>query len=471
MPWQELPLAITPNFESAEDQAVMEVLNVAQPDITLHLDMDGTIKHVSHSAAILENDVEKLRGRAWSETVGDVGGDKIKHMLDDARDKGVSAFRQINQHFPSGLKLPIEYTTVRLGDGQGLVAIGRNLQAVAELQSRLVAAQQAMERDYWKLREVETRYRLLFDSSNEAVLLVRASNLHIMEANPAAIRALGISPQGSEFLSEIAAEERRHFEDMLQRVRDQGKAPAVMIHMGQNQTPLLVRASLMTAGPGPMFLLQLSPVSAETPSSVVNDTISISDLIARVPDAFIVLDQRGTVVRANQSFLDLVQTGSETAVVGERLSRWLWRPGADLTVLLANVQRHGNVRLFSTTVHGELGTETEVELSASGDREKDPQHIGVILRDVSRRLTNSSHSRELSMLVSSLTEQIGNTSLRDLVKDTVGIVERHYIESALELTNGNRTAAAELLGLSRQSLYAKLNRYALDGDSKSLAED
>lgn len=449
----------------------MDGLNVAQPDITLHLDMEGTIQRVSLSPAIPDSDVESLRGRPWSETVGDVGGDKIKHMLDDARDKGVSAFRQLNQHFPSGLKLPIEYTAVRLGEGEGLIAIGRNLQAVAELQSRLVAAQQAMERDYWKLREVETRYRLLFDSSNEAVLLVRASNLHILEANPAAIRALGISPQGSEFLAEIAPKERRHFEDMVQRVRDQGKAPAVMVHMGQSRTPWLVRASLMTAGPGPMFLLQFSPVSGGAPAAPEADSVSIAELIARVPDAFVVLDRRGTVIRVNQAFLDLVQAGSESAVIGESLSRWLWRPGADLTVLLANVQRHGNVRLFSTTVHGGLGTETEVELSASGERERDSRYVGVVLRDVSRRLTNSNPNRDLSKVVSSLTEQIGNTSLRELVKDTVGILERHYIESALDLTNGNRTAAAELLGLSRQSLYAKLNRYALDGGSSSSSED
>ena len=38
---------------------------------------------------------------------------------------------------------------------------------------------------------------------------------------------------------------------------------------------------------------------------------------------------------------------------------------------------------------------------------------------------------------------------------------------ALELTNDNRASAAELLGLSRQSLYAKLHRYGLvdSGDS------
>jgi DNA-binding NtrC family response regulator len=42
-------------------------------------------------------------------------------------------------------------------------------------------------------------------------------------------------------------------------------------------------------------------------------------------------------------------------------------------------------------------------------------------------------------------------------------VERHYIEAALKLTEGNRTAAAEMLGISRQSLYMKLDRYGIDG--------
>ena len=35
------------------------------------------------------------------------------------------------------------------------------------------------------------------------------------------------------------------------------------------------------------------------------------------------------------------------------------------------------------------------------------------------------------------------------------------IEAALELTSDNRASAAEMLGLSRQSLYVKLRRYGL----------
>ncbi|MEQ9609378.1 MAG: transcriptional regulator PpsR, partial [Kiloniellaceae bacterium] len=297
------------------------------------------------------------------------------------------------------------------------------------------------------------------------------SNLHIVEANPAAIRALGISAQGSDLTAEIAPEERRPFEEMLQRVRDQGKAPAVMVHLGQARESWLIRASMMTSGPGPMYMLQFSPVAGMQQHTTADASFSLDELMSRVPDAFVVLDARGTVLHANRAFLDLVQVASESSAIGQRLGRWLWRPGADLTVLLANIQRHGLVRLFSTTIHGELGSDTEVELSASGNRDQESQHIAVILRDVSRRLVVDNKDQGLGALLGPLTERIGNSSLRQLVQDTVGIVERHYIESALQLTSGNRTAAAELLGLSRQSLYAKLNRYDFDGDTAGTADN
>ena len=44
------------------------------------------------------------------------------------------------------------------------------------------------------------------------------------------------------------------------------------------------------------------------------------------------------------------------------------------------------------------------------------------------------------------------------------------IKAELDLTSGNRTAAAELLGLRRESLYVKLERYGLSGDPASAAD-
>lgn len=446
-------------------------MNIAQPDLTLLLDSNGVIKEVTLSDALAGEAVEGFVGRPWVDTVADLGMDKVRRLIEEAGSNRVSVFRQINQRFPSGLELLMEYTTVRLGEAGGVIAIGRSLQAVAELQARLVSAQQAMERDYWKLREVETRYRLLFKASTEAVLLVKAANLRIVEANPAAVEALGLEPErsaavvGREFVAEAAAEEREALHAMLLRAREQGKAPGMLVHLGHRRAPWLIRASLMTSEPGPVFLLQLTPAGAALPMMADRgERVSIDELIERAPDGFVAVDREGIILRANRAFLDLAQVAVEESVVGEPLGRWLGRPGADQTVLLSTLHRHGVVRLFSTTIHGELGTDTSVEISAAADVEGSSRHIGVLIRDVGRRLVTSTEGDRLTSVLGSLTEQIGKTSIRKLVEDTVAIVERHYIEAALELTAGNRTAAAELLGLSRQSLYVKLNRYGLDGD-------
>jgi DNA-binding NtrC family response regulator len=52
-------------------------------------------------------------------------------------------------------------------------------------------------------------------------------------------------------------------------------------------------------------------------------------------------------------------------------------------------------------------------------------------------------------------------SLKELVRESTDMIERLCIEAALEVTGDNRASAAEMLGLSRQSLYVKLRRYGL----------
>jgi len=426
--------------------------------------MDAVITGVKLSNAIAGEEFNDWVGRAWIDTVADVGSDKISKIVADARESGVSAFRQVTQRFPSGLELPIEYTTVRIGTDGGMIAVGKSLQAVSELQTRLVAAQHAMEQDYWKLREVETRYRLLFDASNEAVLLLRTGDLRVVEANPAAIRALGVA-RGWDFLSEIDAQERNAFQSMLSRARESGKAPGIVVHLGPDKEPWIVRASLINAEATSAFLLQLATVGARLPAADRAEPIALTTVLERMPDGFVVLDRDGIVKRANRAFLDLVQAGTDGAVLGHSLQRWLGAPGADLGVLLANVRKHGEVRLFSTTIRGELGMDLQVELSAAGDAPAGAAYIGVLMRDVSRRLPGSDQDR-MNQVLAVFKPYNPNVPLKTIIQEVVSLVEREYVESALAQTNGNRAAAAELLGMSRQSLYAKLDRYGLNGDIK-----
>ena len=67
-----------------------------------------------------------------------------------------------------------------------------------------------------------------------------------------------------------------------------------------------------------------------------------------------------------------------------------------------------------------------------------------------------------------MTQRIGRIPLKELVRESKDVIEALCVEEALKLTHDNRASAAELLGLSRQSLYAKLRRYGIGGaDSAS----
>jgi transcriptional regulator PpsR len=264
----------------------------------------------------------------------------------------------------------------------------------------------------------------------------------------------------------MAPEEREPFQAMLQRVRQSGRAPGVLLHLGPERTSWLVRASLMTSEPGPVFMVQLAPANQAQFPVRRNEPIALDGFVDRMPDAFVMIDRDGVIRRANRAFLDLAQVGGEGAVLGEPLGRWLSRPGADLNVLLANLNRHGSVRLFATRIQGDLGGDTAVEISAVGDTVARPQHIALLLRDVERRMPASETTTNLQSALAAIVEQSGKTALRTLVRDTVGLVERHYISAALDLTEGNRTAAAEILGMSRQGFYKKLSQYEMDGHSR-----
>ena len=63
--------------------------------------------------------------------------------------------------------------------------------------------------------------------------------------------------------------------------------------------------------------------------------------------------------------------------------------------------------------------------------------------------------------VEQATALVGKVPLRELIRNSTDRVERRCIETALRRTGNNRASAAALLGLSRQSLYAKLRRHGL----------
>jgi transcriptional regulator PpsR len=117
---------------------------------------------------------------------------------------------------------------------------------------------------------------------------------------------------------------------------------------------------------------------------------------------------------------------------------------------------------FATVVRTRFGEQEDVEVSAVHVPTGEQPCFGFSIRASARgAVAKPRIAGELPRSVEQLSQLVGRVSLKELVRETTELVERLCIEAALELTGNNRASAAEVLGVSRQSLYSKLHRYGL----------
>jgi len=438
-------------------------LITAAADVAVVIDRAGVVKDV----AVGNDDLAREGcaawvGRPWSDTVTVESRVKVEELLKEASPSGVTRLRQVNHPSPRGADVPIRYAAMKLGDGGDVVAIGRDLRAMSVLQQRLADAQQSMEREYARIRGAETRYRLLFQLASEAVLIVEASNQRIVDANPAASQVVGRSAKrviGQSFSDLFAPASREAVQSLLAAVRVTGRVDDVHAELtGGGQFAL--SASLFRQDNTSHFLVRLSAVGTAGASGQARGRPVLMQVVENLPEGFVVTDPQMRILSANAAFLDLAQLATEEQARGESLGRWLGRPGIDIDVLSSNLREHGAVRLFPTVVRGEFGSTEDVEVAAVSVVNGDNPCLGFTLRTASVR-PGALAGRELPRSVEQFTELVGRVSLKNLVRETTDMIERLCIEAALELTRDNRASAAEMLGLSRQSLYSKLRRYGL----------
>jgi transcriptional regulator PpsR len=458
-----------------EPEAAADLVALAA-DIAIVLDAKGVIRDLAFGSDELAAEWSgKWLGQPWIDTVTVESRPKVEALLRDATSEPVARWRHVNHPSPWGSDVPIMYAVVRLGDHGTRVAVGRDLRATAALQQKLIEAQQAMERNYSRLRQVETRYRLLFQVTIEAVLVVDASTQKIVEANPAAAQMLGESAAqlvGKTFPYGIEPRAVQAVQALLATVRASGRPESLRVRLSHGDTEQLLQASLFRQESTVLFLIRLVPIGSTTDSLLLPPPRSkLLEVLDSAPDAFVVTTAEGRIIAANAAFLDMAQLATEEQARGESLDRWLGRPGVDLNVLIANLRQHGSVRLFATTMRGEYGATVEIEVSAVWVPDHAEPCLGFMIRNVSRRIAIDSRTgRDLPRSVEQLTELVGRVPLKDLVRETTDVIERLCIETALELTGDNRASAAEILGLSRQSLYVKLRRYGL-GDLTEEVEE
>ena len=455
-----------PSLTGLDAEAAASLIAAAS-DVALILDGDGVIRDVSvGSVDMALEGYRQWVGLSWAETVTVESRPKVAALLNDAGLKSARKWRHVNHPSARGADVPVLYSAVRIGKEGPVVAFGRDLRPLSTLQQRLVEAQQAMERDYLRLRHMETRYRHLFQTVSEAVLILDSVTHQVTDANPAAGQLMGEPVKrivGRTFPEFFDDSSRPNVQALLGAVRGGARPEDLLARLSGGQWEIAVSASLFRQESGSLILVRLAPSRADASRQAPAGTESmLLKAVESIPDAFVVTDPEGRVLTANAAFVELTQLASPEQVLGESLDRWLGRSGVDLSVLVANLRQHGNVRLFATTLRGQYGSTSQVEISATAVQHGDPPCLGFTIRDVGRRLAAEPRGRrELPRSAGQLTELVGRVPLKDIVGETTDLIEQLCIEAALELTRDNRASAAEMLGLSRQSLYVKLRRYGL----------
>ena len=450
-------------------------LIAASADIALVVDGEGVILDVAISRAELSSEFAgsaSWRGQPWADIVSEDTQPKVRSLLDEVAAKSPSRWRQLHHPSANGPDIPVLYSVARLPGQERFVAVGRDMRSLAVLQQRLIETQMSMERDFSKLRHAETRYRVMFQTSNEPVLIVDGATDRVVEANPAAARLFGESDGrmiGRSFPAGLEPESMQALQSLATAVRAGLNIEEVRVRLAGSVNEFVVSTTMFRQAAAAFYLMRFTPAHAGValpPPS--NANAKRLGFLNRSPDGHVVIDQGGRILTANPAFLQLIQLMNEDQARGELLERWFGRSSVDVSVLIANLRQHGTVTMFATLVRGEFGATANVEISAVALDDGDRPSFGLAIRNIERRISQSpATAGHAPRSVEQIKDLIGRVTLKDMVRESTDVIERLCIEAALELTGDNRASAAEMLGLSRQSLYVKLRRYGLADEAEA----
>ncbi len=440
---------------------VVAQLVAATADVALVLDDDGVIRAASFgNAEVSPEGFDTWIGQPLVKTVTVESRPKVKALLQDAVRNAPAKWREINHPANDGPDIPVRYFALNVGEAGRVVAIGRDLRSVAALQQRLLDTQHAMEREYARLRHAETRYRLLFQVASEAVLIINALNQKVVEANPAALHLLGRDVKqivGRSFPEMFALDHK----DVIRTLMVGGRAEGIRVRLAEGNRDCLLSTSVFRQEKATHLLARLMPLEQDEATKLPHTDSQSLKIIQNLPEGFVVADQDLRILTANAAFLELTHLATEDHARGEPLHRFIGRSEVDLNVLVSNLRQVGAVREFNTVLRGVHGSSENVALTAVSVPDGRVPCFGFTVRTTAGQSPAQEIENSLPRSVEHLTRLVGRVSLKEIVKDTTDLIERLCIEAALELTRDNRASAAEMLGLSRQGLYAKLRRHGL----------
>ena len=434
-------------------------------DISLLIDTAGLILEVIYNT---ENknlgDIEHWRTRNIRDFItkeSEVKLEEILNLSTNVSNKLEKDTIQLNHTKNDGSDFPIQYSIHPTGVNNQILLFGRDLTQIAQAQQELMKTQLKFEREYDRYRSFDTKYRVILEQCGSAFIIVDETG-KIVDFNKKAAAIMEKTELHHVTLEELinpgtSIEILNELETLNKNV----PSNVFKANLIEPNKEVQLKGTFFRSNEGVHTLIRLNNSSSlKAPRS--REKLYLSDLYQKTTDAFVFIDAAGKIVDTNDSFLTLSENANVDEVVGKSFSDFLRNTSTDLKILTDNSKKLGKIRNYATDFITAFGSKIPVTISSTWVSNEDDDFYGFILRDSSNiefekqnDNENEQHSWEAT------TKLVGSAPLKELVAQTGDIAERICLQTALNLTNNNKVAAADLLSLSRQSLYVKLRKHNL----------
>jgi transcriptional regulator PpsR len=377
-------------------------------------------------------------------------------MLDDLKSTGMARRREINLVGEPEGGVPVAFSALRLGEQGPVLAVGKDLRAVSAVQQRFLDAQKELERGYWRARQAESRYRLLFQVATDAVLTVDAISLRVIEGNHAAANLLGAGlPLAGRPATELFERRSRGaLHELLLNAGSSGKPAEVHVRMPKTQAQAAVAATPFRTSDGLRLLLRVRFAADADPGGAdLNKTLAL--LVDNTRDGVVVTDSSGRILLANPAFLTLLDGLGEAEARGQPIGDWVGRIDADVATLLAGAHQHGIAHLVRSSLRRRSGLPIEVDITATLLAEGEQECFGFTIRPCD---LNAPLPAAWLQAMAELDAAVGQRSLRELLASSQRLTEQRFVAEAMLRAQGDVHAAAQLLGIGIGELAQCLER-------------
>lgn len=435
-------------------------------DLVLIINQSGVIEKCIDGSKPVSSNTSSLIGKKWLDTVAIDSQPKVNALLRTSEDQDEQKWRQVNQEIDGSASIPIQYSTIFFSKQNQLVAIGKDLSGISSLQQKLVESQQEIERDYANLHAIQNRYLQLFNSIDQAYLIVDSQTLKIIEVNKSAGFLVGDlkKVQGKLFVNLFPAKDHEAIQSYLLESKSGILQSSIQTTLENLKENVEISSMILREGNQNVCLVSIKPKSQAAQLGTANEqAILFSQALEDFQDGFIVCSTNGVILTSNNTFVSMSQSTQRDTILGKSFEIWLGRASIDLKIILGTVREYGSIKDYASTITADDGSSPlDVRISAVSFSSGKLSLVAIGIHPISKASNQPADKPDsLGKNAKELTQLVGKVPLKQIVTETTDIIEKLCILAALDLTMTNRASAAELLGLSRQGLYIKMRRFGI----------